>query len=543
MLHSGQTMISRQLSALLLASVLCASNSGPLHAAARRSHRPARRPAPVSLQKTIDRILADPAVARAHWGIEVTTLEGKDIYALNSGQFFEPASNAKLFTTAAALALLGPQFTMKTYVVAEGKQSSDGHLRGTLRLIGGGDPTLSGRSYPYNGHTERPDPPLGPLDDLAAQVAAHGIRTLDGTVIADDTLFTYERYGEGWAWDDLQWDYGAPVSALTVNDNVRYLTITPGAQLGDKAVISWNPDAPGGEQTFDAVNNQIITSPARSQPHIGLDREPGQPALRAFGTIPLAAQPSNFGISLEDPAQFAGNAFIQSLNSHGVAAKQAAQTAHRLSGDTMSFNLEVAQPLALRPALNQPLPFSPSAGQSIVAERTSPPLSQIVTVVNKVSQNQHAETLLRLLGVAQGDGGSVVQGARVVRQFLIAAGVNPEEFHFVDGSGLSSDDLVTPHAVATLLAYASHQSWGEDYRNSLPIGGVDGTLSGRFLHSTLRGQIFAKTGTLSEVSSTSGYLTTRRGKTLVFSVLCNDHVGEGSRKAIDEIIEAIAAAN
>ena len=161
-------------------------------------HKPARHISHGSLPASINTILSDPAVARAHWGISVTTHDGQPIYALNDRQYFQPASNAKLFTTATALALLGPDFTFKTYVVADGPVT-DGTLRGSLRLIGGGDPTMSGRSYPYSGHTERPNPPLTALDDLAAQVAASGIKAIDGTVVADDTLFAWERYGSGCA--------------------------------------------------------------------------------------------------------------------------------------------------------------------------------------------------------------------------------------------------------------------------------------------------------------------------------------------------------
>ena len=522
--------------------LFCLLLSLPGHAALRKSrlaHPPHKHR---SLAANIQELLADPAVSRAHWGISVVTPDGAPVYALNDGQLFQPASNAKLFTTAAALALLGPQFTTKTYVVADGQMASGGHLRGTLRLIGGGDPSLSGRSYPFNGMTERPDPPLHALDDLAAQVNASGIRALDGTVVADDTLFPYERYGLGWGWDDLQWEYGAPVSALTVNDNVRYLTIAPGANVGDPAVVSWDPEAPGGAQSFDALLNQVITSLPGAERHIGLNRQPDQPSLRAFGTIAAGAQAAHFAIALEDPAKFAGQAFCQSLNTHGVAVNPNAQVAHRLTGDTLGFENESHQSLALKPASNQPLALTLTANQRIVAEHTSPPLGEEVTVINKVSQNLHAEILLRLLGNAQGEDGSVVQGARVVRQFLVSAGVQPDDFVFFDGSGLSPDDLVTPRAVTTLLTYAARQPWGDVYRASLPIGGVDGTLAGRFTHPPLRGQVFAKTGTLAEVNSLSGYLITAHGRTLVFSIFCNDRVGDAWRKTMDQIVAAVAAA-
>jgi serine-type D-Ala-D-Ala carboxypeptidase/endopeptidase (penicillin-binding protein 4) len=503
---------------------------------------PHPRPKPASLAKTIATILSDPAVARAHWGISVVTLDGQLVYALNDQQYFQPASNAKLFTTAAALALLGPDFTMKTYVVAEGP-ISDGHLSGSLRLIGGGDPTLSGRTYPYNGHTERPNPPLQGLEDLAAQVAASGIRSLDGTIVADDTLFAFERYGRGWSQDDLQWDYGAPVSALTINDNVRYLTLTPGANAGDPVIATWNPPLPD-----DAVTLKIdaTTSPAGGQQHLGLDRQPDQPILRAYGTIPAASKPANFAIAVQDAAKLAGDGFAQTLADHGVRVNSAVQVSHRLSGDTQIFEKESEQPLALKPpASGQQLPFTLAPGARIVAQRTSPPLSQIVTVVNKVSQNLHAEILLRLLGKIEGDDGSVVQGARVVRQFLLSAGVPPDDFFFYDGSGLSPQDVITARAATTLLSYAARQPWGAAYRASLPVGGIDGTLENRFSQPPLKGNVFAKTGTLAEVHALSGYLTAARGRTLVFSIICNDHspVTDTTRAAMDNVVAAIAAAN
>jgi D-alanyl-D-alanine carboxypeptidase/D-alanyl-D-alanine-endopeptidase (penicillin-binding protein 4) len=497
----------------------------------------------------------------------VDAATGAPLYARNDGQLFEPASNAKLYTTAAALALLGPSFTMQTTVVANGAVTSDGHLHGSLRLVGGGDPTLSGRSYPYIAHTERADPPLHALDDLAAQVAASGIRAVEGPVIGDDTLFVYERYGTGWAWDDLQWDYGAPVSALTVADNVEYLTVTPGATRGAPIAAHWmgqpNPRAAAstgsppaaathslaaGSQAqadtavldSEAVQVTATTSADGSESQLGVSREVDDGSLRVFGTLPASAKPLNIAIALRDPTRYAAAAFANSLTFQGVSFRNIDPPAHRVSEDTASFAVESRLPLVLRPS------GSPGAAYvvigRVVARRTSPPLSQIVTVINKVSQNLHAELLLRLLGSAQGDEGSIVQGVRVVRQFLVSAGVDPLDFSFVDGSGLSPQDLITPRATTTLLVYAARQSWGADYRASLPVGGVDGSLAGRFTQPPLHGRVFAKTGSLTEVSTLSGYVVAASGRTLAFSILSNDYVGEGGRAAIDRVVAAIASA-
>ena len=504
---------------------------------------PQPAPANTPLADRISAILADPALSHAEFGISVTTLDGHPVYGLNEGRLFIPASNAKLTTTAAAFALLGPDFTMKTYVVASGPITPDGHLSGLLRLIGGGDSDPLGRTYPYSPHTDQANPPLQALDDLAAQVANH-IHALDGAIVADDTLFAFERYGTGWAQDDLQWDYGAPVSALTVNDNVRELTLSPlGATAGSPAIATWNPPLPDDATT---LKNEILTSPAGSQQHIGLDRQPDQTFLRAYGTIPAGSKPETFGIAVQDAAKFAGNAFAQALAAHGVSGAPNVEVSHRLSGDTQIFEKEVQQSIALNTSPSRrDISIPLASGESIVAQRTSPPLSQIVAVVNKTSQNLHAEMLLRMLGKEDGDDGSVAQGARVVRQFLISAGVQPDDFFFYDGSGLSPQDVITPRAATTLLSYAARQSWGAVYRDSLPIGGVDGTLENRFKQPPLKGKVFAKTGTLSEVHALSGYLTAASGRTLVFSILCNDHspVTDTTRAAMDNLVAAIAAAN
>ena len=151
----------------------------------------------------------------------------------------------------------------------------------------------------------------------------------------------------------------------------------------------------------------------------------------------------------------------------------------------------------------------------------SVPVAEDITVINKTSQNLHAELLLRLLGKVLGTEGSFEEGTRVVRQFLVNAGVDDNDFFLYDGSGMSPDDRIAPRAFTRLLAYASQQPWGEAWRATLPVAGVDGTLKGRFKDSPLKGRMWAKTGTLNEVNALSGYLTAASGKTLAFSILVN----------------------
>ncbi len=519
-----------------------------------------------------DAILArDPAAARAHWGISVVDAStGATLYARNDAQLFEPASNAKLFTTSAALALLGPRYTMSTRIVAEGAIDSAGTLHGTLRLVGGADPSMSGRVYPYAGHTDRPNPPLAALDTLAGQVLASGIRAVDGPVLADDTIFPDERYGSGWGWDDLQWEYGAPISALVLNDNVRYLTVKPGAQPGASVEASWLPAIPSLPPSPPAAaspstpvgpspNSSLATVPGSAPsplppapadvaitaittapvtpPALGVARLPGSPTLRIYGGLPLGGVPVHLAIALDDPARFAAEALRAALLQQGIAVSGPALPVHRAPEDTQSFSLETRTPLVLQ-ALAPGSTSLPAATGRVVATRQSVPLGDIVTVTNKVSQNLHAELLLRLLGRAQGSDGSAAQGARVVRAFAVAAGVAPDDFLLYDGSGLSTKDQVTPRAFTTLLRYSTTQPWGALLRYSLPASGMDGTLASRF--PTLRGRVQAKTGTLGEVDTLSGFVTANSGRILVFSVLCNDHPGLGSRALIDALVQAAA---
>lgn len=485
-----------------------------------------------ALASAVNAIVSGPAVSRAHWGVSVVNLDGSLIYAFNDGQFFEPASNAKLLTTAAALALLPPHTTYTTNAVTQGELDAAGRLHGSVILQGAGDPTMSGRSYPYQEKTERPNPPLVALQSIADQIAASGVKVIDGDIVGDDSWFLSERYGSGWAWDDLEWSYGAPVSALTVNDNVVYLNFPPNGQPSP-----WNPDTP-----YYTLETSLTTLPGTQPSSPGIDRDPGSKNVRVYGTTNQKGL--HVALAIEDPAEYAVIALRQMLLAHGIEVTGVARAKHRLSADTQDFRAEVDQPLVLHPLTLSTI--QPPAGiNRVLATHVSPPFEQDIAVTNKVSQNLHAELFLRLLGRLEGGDGSIAQGTRVVRQFLIDAGVDPGEFIFYDGSGLSPQDLITPRAITHLLTYANRQSWGAAWRASFPVGGVDGTLAGRFTDLALKGKVFAKTGTLSEVNALSGYLVAASGRTVAFSILSNNHAptGDAARLAIDKIVAAIAAAN
>ena len=489
-----------------------------------------------SLGTRIDDILTQPDVARGMWGIEVVSLEsGKTLYTRNADKLFTPASNTKLFTTSAALALVGADYKFHTTLETGAAIDKYGRLSGDLYLVGRGDPNLSGRTLPYNLRTERKMPPVQVLSELADQLVQKGVHYIDGDVIGDDSYYAFERYGEGWTQDDLVWEWGAPVSALTINDNVLFVSILPADRPGEKAFLTMTPYA-----DYYRIDNRVMTTPPGTAPRkIYIEREPGANQITLWGNIPVDDSGAHEALAIEDPATFAAQLFRSMLEQRGIVVYGRPKPKHtelaKLSTITVTAVASAGgggEERVPSGVLPQPL---------VLAQHDSQPLLQDIKVINKVSQNLHAELMLRLIGHEKGTAGTIESGLEVLHSYLAQAGIQNDEYVFYDGSGLSRQNLVTPHAVVKLLRYTQQQPWGASFQDTLPVAGIDGSLAERFHNSPAQGRVQGKTGSLGHVNALSGFATTDSGEKVAFSILCNNHnlTSKRALDTIDQIVEQI----
>jgi D-alanyl-D-alanine carboxypeptidase/D-alanyl-D-alanine-endopeptidase (penicillin-binding protein 4) len=320
--------------------------------------------------------------------------------------------------------------------------------------------------------------------------------------------------------DDALWEYGAPVSALTLNDNSITLTITPGTQPGEPAGLSVSPAV-----AFYEIDNRTITT-AGVERKVYIDRDPGSRQLRLWGQIPVKSVPRSMLLGVDDPARFAALALREELTARGVSISGRAIARHRYPNELP--DLEQADP-------------NPAPTGVPIARLLSAPLLEDLRVTNKVSQNLHAELALRAVAKVQRGIGSREAGIAELEAFLTEIGVEEAEYDITDGSGLSRLNLVTPVALVKLLRFVWTSPQRENWIGLLPVGGDDGTLSARFVGAAAAGRVHAKTGTLSHVSALSGYARKPSGKTLVFAILVNNYRGSSSeiRATIDQICNSL----
>ena len=440
-----------------------------------------------NLETRIDQIVdANPLSKRAIAGIHVISLDThKVLYARNADKFFVPASNMKLFTTALALMRLGPDHLFTTRLITDAS--------GNLVLAGGGDPSLSGREYPYRKEAVN-RPPLSALEQLVDHAVEAGLKQVDGNIIGDDTFYPFDPYPPNWSQDDALGSDGAPVSALTLNDNVLSLRIHAGEKAGDPVEIT-----PWPSFEYFAIDNRIVTGDAKSTSRVVVSHSQGSRQVMLSGSVPAGSPLIGENVAVDDPALFAACALYEVLVRKGIPIRGVPVARHRILGE----------------------PQSAMEGR-VWATRSSPPLSQLLQITDKVSQNLHAELMLREVARVKDGEGTREAGVRLLGALMREIGAVAEEIRVDDGSGLSRNAEVTPHLVTRLLSYMFASDQKDVWISLLPVGGEDGSLSHRLCCSSESHNIVAKTGSLSRASALSGYAESATQGKLAFSILINN---------------------
>lgn len=469
-----------------------------------------------TLQMRIRQTLARPEVQRGSVGVKIVSLAtGKVILEQNAEKYFMPASNMKNFTVATAIERLTPDHRFVTSIYAPAVPDSDGTIKGDLRIFGRGDVSMSTR---FTGSTDM----MASLDVLVEKILSLGIKKIDGAIVGDDSYFRGFPIPSGWEWDDLQWSYGAEVSGLPLNDNTIDISVRPGPQ-GYTCSVKLTPF-----NTVMRVVNNCMTKPGPRA--LRVHKRIDQNIVEISGTMPLNDAGWNNSISVSRPAEMFAALLRQRLMEKGVTV-------------TGNYRLEKRQDGSVPTGIE-------------IGKIESPPLALIAAHTMKPSQNMYTETLLWTLGeysrartgfptiggVTGAAKDSAELGLDEVKSFLSSIGVASDGIVQYDGSGLSRHNVITPTAVVQLYTYMAKQSrFAQAWRDSLTIGGVDGTLRNRFRGTRAAGNVRGKTGTIDQVSALSGYVKTAAGEELVFSMVVNGVVQNSTRvNVLDEMVNHLA---
>lgn len=435
--------------------------------------------------KILDDIFNDPAFSNAHWGVVIQSLStGEYFYRRNENKNFMPASNMKLFTTALALLQLGPDYTYKTTLYLNGKIRNE-EIKGDLILRGVGDPTLSARFY--NGDA------LAVFNQWADSLVNMGIEVINGNIIADDDAFEEESLGNGWSWDDEPYYYSAISGAVCFNDNCIDLRIIPADRVGKRAIIETFP-----KTKFVTILNNVVTVSDDSVTNIDCYRERNTNIIQCFGTIRKSELEVKESVTVNNPTKFAAHVLKEVLESRGIKVRGQA-----IDNDEIGIVRDYQK---LTPLFTQ----------------VSPPLKDIIKVVNKISQNLYSEQLLKTIGYEKLKYGSIENGLKASKNLLKQMGIDPENLQIVDGSGLSRLNLFTPAQLNSLLRFMYRSKYFNEFYESLPIAGVDGTIANRMKNTRAMNNVRAKTGYINAVRSLSGYVTTTDGEMLTFVMIANN---------------------
>src|ERR1051325_120900 len=458
------------------------------------------------LRSRISDILARPDLSSAMVGIKVSSLEtGQVLFEENANKLLRPASNMKLYTVAAALDRLSPDYRFTTSVYAPTRPDSSGTIKGDLTIYGRGDPSTRARLN----------------NELASRIVSAGVKRVEGDLIGDESYFVGPQYGSGWEWEDLTWYYGAEVTPLTVNDNALDLFIKPGPDIGKPALITTGPPDP-----LLTIVNKVTTSAKGTRRQISIFRDLGEDVVTIEGTISIDDRGYTGGIGISHPAMLLVYLLRSSLAQRGVIITGRSRTI-----DSRSTTSALSQSQLLASTNGNSISQTPPVE---IATLQSPPFSVIASQTLKPSQNLYTELILRTLGKvaptpsvnpSTSTTGQTSEdlGLQTVTAFLKEAGVRPDALVLSDGSGLSRNDMITAEASVQLLTYMFRHRYADTFRSALPIAGVDGTLRNRLKNTPAENNLRAKTGSLSSAASLAGYVTTAAGEKLAFSIMVNNY--------------------
>jgi serine-type D-Ala-D-Ala carboxypeptidase/endopeptidase (penicillin-binding protein 4) len=464
--------------ALTLLAPACAGTRRPVTA----PPAPAAADPVGALRRDLAAIFGAPAFEHAIWGVLIeSTVAGPPLFEHNPSTLMMPGSNMKLLTLAAAAEMFGWDHTFETRLVSSAPLEG-GTLGGDLIAIGAGDPSIGERGEPR-----------GVLQAWADRLWDAGVRAIDGRIVGDDDLFDDEGIVPGWSWDDLPFGFAAPSGALEYNQDSVDLVIRAGAAAGDPVSIEVRPGGSGL-----TIENGLITCAEGESASLSLRRLPGSQTLRVAGRVPARAPEFVRTASVDNPTAFFANALRSALRARGI----------RVTGEAVDID-----DLPVRP--------DSSAARVLLSHR-SPPLAQLADTMMTFSQNMYAESLLKALAAREGVGTTDL-GRRMVREILRTWGVYADSFVIADGSGLSRYNYASAEALVRILRHLHEDpAHAEAFVPTLPVAGQEGTLSRRLQGTPAAGNVRAKTGSLAHVRALSGYVTTKDGEPLVFSMIANN---------------------
>lgn len=463
---------------------------------------PAPAPGRRAFATLADSLLGDPMFRSSHWGVLVVDpLSGDTLFSRNAGKLFMPASNQKLLTGATALAQLGPDFRFETRVLGAA-YPIDGILTGDLAVIGSGDPTFSDSLAGGDA--------MAPFRAFADSIAARGVKEITGRLVRGGDAFPDSSLGFGWAWDDLDYGYSAPVDELFFNEGFARVTVVGGKSEGDPVTVRTSPS-----RTVPQIGTVDVTTGAaccmvRSRVEWSSDMRGARPALTLRGSV-RPGDSVTVEVALRHSSASWLDAFAEALAERGIAVRGGVEA--DLLADT--------------------------TGYVTLASRLSPTLREILPRFEKPSQNQIGEILFKTLGRVRTGVGTADSGRRVVERQLVAWGADSAGFAVRDGSGLSRHDYVSPETIVRVLDAMRQHAEFKTFYDALPIGGVDGTIRTRMKGTPAEGNVHAKTGTIDKARSLSGYVTTADGRLLLFSMLSNNHVVPN--REVERVQDALVA--